>query len=78
MLLTHTVHPPRGATALIAVIGSDSIHNLGYFYALIPVTLGAFILLLVAVIIIIFQQKENTPLDGSKLLLLNQESEVFL
>ncbi len=30
MHLTRTLHPPGGATALVAVIGSDQIHDLGY------------------------------------------------
>lgn len=49
MLLTHTTHPPGGATALIAVIGSDGIHELGWGYVF-PVLAGAAILLLVALI----------------------------
>lgn len=48
MQVTRTVHPPGGATALIAVIGSDQIHALGYLYAFVPVALGAFVLLLIA------------------------------
>ncbi|MGE4443214.1 MAG: HPP family protein [Desulfomicrobium sp.] len=48
MHLTKTLHPPGGATALIAVIGGDSVHSLGYMYALVPAGLGAAILLLVA------------------------------
>lgn len=51
MHLTKTLHPPGGATALIAVIGSDGIHNLGYLYVLIPVALGASIMLLIALIV---------------------------
>jgi len=51
MHLTKTLHPPGGATALIAVIGSDGIHSLGYLYVLIPVALGACIMLLIALII---------------------------
>lgn len=51
MHLTKTLHPPGGATALIAVIGSDGIHSLGYLYAFIPVALGASIMLLVALIV---------------------------
>ena len=51
MLLTNTLHPPGGATALIAVIGSPTIHDLGYFYAVVPVAVGAVILLLVALIV---------------------------
>lgn len=51
MLATNTVHPPGGATALIAVIGGDEVHNLGFTYALTPVGAGATILLIVAVLI---------------------------
>lgn len=51
MHATKTLHPPGGATALIAVIGSDKIHDLGYIYAIIPVGLGALIMLLVAVLV---------------------------
>ncbi len=51
MHLTKTLHPPGGATALIAVIGSQKIHNLGFLYALIPVGLGAVIMLLVALLV---------------------------
>jgi CBS-domain-containing membrane protein len=51
MHATKTLHPPGGATALIAVIGSDRIHNLGYMYALVPVGSGALIMLAVALIV---------------------------
>lgn len=51
MHLTKTLHPPGGATALIAVIGGESIHNLGYLYVLMPVALGAIVMLLVALVV---------------------------
>jgi CBS-domain-containing membrane protein len=51
MQLTLTLHPPGGATALIAVIGSDSIHNLGYLYIFVPVLSGSFILLIIAIFV---------------------------
>ncbi|RXK01227.1 HPP family protein [Arcobacter sp. CECT 8986] len=51
MQLTLTLHPPGGATALIAVLGSEHIHNLGFIYVLYPVSTGAFILLIIAIII---------------------------
>jgi len=51
MLATKTVHPPGGATALIAVIGGDKIHNIGFLYAFLPAGLGAFILLIVALLV---------------------------
>jgi len=50
MHLTRTVHPPGGATSLIAVIGSDTIHQLGFLYVLIPILSGALIMLAVALI----------------------------
>ena len=37
MHATRTLHPPGGATALIAVIGDAKIHALGYLYVLMPV-----------------------------------------
>lgn len=51
MHLTKTLHPPGGATALIAVIGSSKIHHLGYLYVLIPVAAGALIMLTVALLV---------------------------
>jgi len=51
MHATRTPHPPGSATALIAVIGDDKIHALGYFYAVMPIGVGAAILLLVALVI---------------------------
>jgi len=48
MHATKTLHPPGGATALIAVIGSQRIHDLGYLYVLVPVGIGALIMLVVA------------------------------
>lgn len=50
MQLTKTLHPPGGATALIAIMGSERIKELGYYYVLSPVLSGAFILLAVALI----------------------------
>lgn len=51
MHATRTLHPPGGATALIAVIGSPQIHELGFLYVLIPATLGPLILLAVALVV---------------------------
>ncbi|GGI52723.1 membrane protein [Mucilaginibacter galii] len=50
MQITKTLHPPGGATALIANIGSAKIQSLGYFYVLSPVLTGVMILFLVAVV----------------------------
>jgi CBS-domain-containing membrane protein len=51
MHATKTLHPPGGATALIAVIGSQKIHSLGYLYAIIPAGLGAAVMLFVALLV---------------------------
>lgn len=44
MHLTKTLHPPGGATALIAVIGGDAVQALGYGYAFTCAGLGAAVL----------------------------------
>ncbi len=51
MLITKTLHPPGGATALIAVIGGPKIHDLGFLYAFLPAGAGAVILLVVALLV---------------------------
>jgi CBS-domain-containing membrane protein len=51
MLSTKTLHPPGGATALIAVIGGPKVHDLGFLYALLPAGAGALVLLIVALIV---------------------------
>ncbi len=50
MYLSNTTHPPGGATALIAVIGSEKIHALGYWYVFDPVLVGVLLMLLVALV----------------------------
>jgi len=50
MLATKTLHPPAGATALIAVVGGEEIHSLGFLYPFLPAGAGAFILLIVALL----------------------------
>lgn len=51
MHTTKTLHPPGGATALIAVIGGESVHKLGYLYVILPAGAGAVIMLLVALLV---------------------------
>lgn len=48
MQITKTLHPPGGATALIAVIGSAKVKSLGYLYVVSPILTGVIIMLLVA------------------------------
>lgn len=50
MSLTKTLHPPGGATALIAVAGGEGIHGLGWLYPLFPCLAGALILLAVGLV----------------------------
>lgn len=51
MHFSRTLHPPGGATALIAVIGSDQVHSLGYWYVLTPILSGSILLLIVALFV---------------------------
>lgn len=50
MYLMRCIHPPGGATALAAVIGSEKLHNLGYSYEVQPILLNTVTILLVAVV----------------------------
>jgi CBS-domain-containing membrane protein len=51
MQVTKTLHPPGGATALIANIGSQKIKALGFLYVLSPVLTGVLLLLGVALLV---------------------------
>ena len=62
MQLTHTLHPPGGATALIAVIGGQPLQELGYWYALLPVGLGCLAMLVLAVLINNLARHRRYPL----------------
>ncbi len=64
IVLMHTLkclHPPGGATALIAVLGGPKIHALGYLYAVIPAGLGAVIMLGIALIINNMAKERSYP-----------------
>ena len=50
MHLLRCIHPPGGATALVAVVGTTQIHELGFEYLLTPVLLNTVIIFLTAVI----------------------------
>lgn len=50
MHLSKTLHPPGGATALIAVTGGEGIRQLGYLYALVPCLAGACLMLGIALV----------------------------
>lgn len=59
MLMTGCLHPPAGATALIAVLGPEPVHALGYLYILSPVLIGVLVLLLFAVAMNNLSSDEN-------------------
>lgn len=50
MHLLGCIHPPGGATALVAVIGGPVITNLGYQYVLMPILLNVLIIFIIAII----------------------------
>jgi CBS domain-containing membrane protein len=50
MVFTRSIHPPGGATALAAVIGSERLHSLGYSYEYQPILLNTMTILLVAIV----------------------------
>lgn len=62
MHLSRTLHPPGGATALIATLGSAEIDKLGYWYVLWPATAGPLLLLLVALLINNLPRSRRYPL----------------
>lgn len=61
MHATKTLHPPGGATALIFVMGSPKMHNLGYFYVLVPVGAGVVLMLLVALLVNNLSRQRRYP-----------------
>lgn len=65
MQITKTLHPPGGATALIAVIGSEKIKSLGFWYILSPVLTGCLILLAVALIFNNITSNRQYPSAGN-------------
>src|SRR5690554_5642929 len=61
MQMAKSLHPPGGATALIAVTGGESITSLGYQYVLSPVFTGVFILFLAALVFNNITPKRQYP-----------------
>jgi len=51
MHFAHCLHPPGGATALVAVMGGDAVHQLGYGYLAVPVGLNVALFLGLALIV---------------------------
>jgi CBS domain-containing membrane protein len=72
MQFSKTLHPPGGATALIAVIGTEKITSLGYLYVLFPVLSGVMILLIVALIFNNLTPERNYPSNKNHLRIIRQ------
>lgn len=51
MHVTRTLHPPGGATALIATLGSTEIQRMGFWFVIVPTAVGTIILLTVALVV---------------------------
>ena len=51
MHITSSLHPPSGAIALIAVLGNQSVQDLGFWYVVFPSTFGSVIMVLIATLI---------------------------
>jgi len=63
MQITKSLHPPGGATALIAVIGTEKIKALGYWFVVTPVLSGALILFIAALVFNNLTPNRNYPGD---------------
>jgi CBS domain-containing membrane protein len=64
MQYTKTLHPPGGATALLAVIGTERIQALGYWYVLSPVLSGTLLMLVIALIFNNISTKRTYPVSS--------------
>jgi CBS domain-containing membrane protein len=64
MQITKSLHPPGGATALIANIGSEKIKALGYGYVFSPVMTGVLVLFVVAITVNNIPGDRHYPYKG--------------
>lgn len=51
MYYLRCLHPPGGATALVAVLGGEAVHQLGYGFVVSPVLINTLIILATAVLV---------------------------
>lgn len=58
------LHPPGGATALIAVTGGENITHLGYTYVISPVLSGVCILFIIAIVCNNIPEKRRYPVKS--------------
>jgi len=66
MQVTKTLHPPGGATAIIAVIGSDTVKNLGYKYIFSPILVSVLIMFFVAIVFNNIPEDRTYPYNWKK------------
>lgn len=62
MQLSGTMHPPGGATALIAVSGHPVVMEMGYLYTIFPVGAGFALLLVIGIVINNLSRHRQYPL----------------
>lgn len=65
MYYLRCLHPPGGATALLAVIGDQRIHSMGYHFIILPVLINVVILLCVSLLINRLVLRRNYPYNPS-------------
>ena len=51
MFLTHTVHPPGGASALLPIVMADHVREVGFAYVLYPIGLNVALMLVLAIVL---------------------------
>ena len=61
MYYLHCIHPPGGATALSAVVGSSAVHELGYQFILTPVLINVIAIISVAIVFNYFFKWRRYP-----------------
>ncbi|MCW8828728.1 MAG: HPP family protein [Gammaproteobacteria bacterium] len=62
MYYLHCLHPPGGATALVAVLGGEAVQELGYTFIFSPVLENVLIILAMAVVLNLpFRQRRFPP-----------------
>ncbi|WP_223295967.1 HPP family protein [Shewanella sediminis] len=66
MHCTGSMHPPGGATAVTAVIGGSTVHELGYYFVIVPVFFNSIILLSIAMAIGTFREKNPFVTEGTE------------
>ena len=64
MYYLRCLHPPGGATALLAVIGGETIHNMGFSFVIDPILSNVSILLLTAIVFNYLFKWRHYPAHG--------------